>query len=135
MGICVIAGCNNVAKYGFTCSLQCGRKYKKINTLENLESPKKNDNGFGDIHQKTIYYDSNVNLVELIKYAIVQYKMLPVESKQLFFKNKIEPIIKQINGDTPKWNAVCIHLKNEYSKPEYRFILEAFKSIGMVIYS
>lgn len=135
MGICVIAECNNIAKYGSTCSLECGRKYAQINTLKNLESPKKNDNSFGDIYQKTIYYDSNVNLVELIKCAIVQYKMLPVNSKSLFFKNKVEPIIKQINGDTPKWNAVCTHLKNEYNKPEHRFILEAFKSIGMEVYN
>ena len=52
MGICVIAGCNNITKYGSTCGLECGRKYAQINTLKNLESPKKNDNGFGDIYQK-----------------------------------------------------------------------------------
>lgn len=134
MSICVIAGCNNIVKYGFTCSLKCGQKYAQINALKNLETPKKNDNGFGDISQKTIYYDDSVNFVELLKKGIVQYKMLPVESKSLFFKNKIKPIVEQINGDTPKWNAVCIHLKSQYSKPQYRFIIDAFDSLGMKVY-
>ena len=43
--------------------------------------------------------------------------------------------VEQINGDTPKWNAVCIHLKSQYSKPQYQFIIDAFDSLGMKIYS
>lgn len=135
MSICEIAGCSNIAiKGGLICGFECGKVFAKINALKNLETPKKNDNGFGDISQKTIYYDDGVNFVGLLKKAIVQYKMLPVESKSLFFKNKIKPIVEQINGDTPKWNAVCIHLKSQYSKPQYRFIIDAFESVGMKVY-
>ena len=54
---------------------------------------------------------------------------------KLFLKNKIKPIVEQINGNKEKWNAVCIHLKSQYSKPEYRFIIEAFDSLGMKVYS
>jgi hypothetical protein len=52
-----------------------------------------------------------------------------------FLKKKIKPMVEYINGDTPKWNAVCKHLKSQYSEPQYRFIIDAFDSLGMKIYS
>ena len=134
MSICVIAGCNNIAKYGSTCSLECGRKYAQINASRKLEEPAKPENDFGVLGMQKIYHDYNYDTVEWIKKAIVQYKILPQGQKALFLKNKIKPMVEQINGNTEKWNAVCIHLKSQYSKPEYRFIIDAFDSLGMRIY-
>jgi hypothetical protein len=136
MSICEIAGCNNTAiKGGSTCSLECGRKYAQINASQKLEDPTKPENDFGVLGIQKIYYDYDHDIVEWIKKRIVQYKVLPQDQKALFFKNKIKPIVEQINGDTPKWNAVCIHLKSQYSKPQYQFIIDAFDSLGMKIYS
>lgn len=136
MSICEIAGCNNVAmKGGLICSLECGRKYAQINASRKLEEPAKPENDFGVLGMQKIYHDYNYDTVEWIKKAIVQYKILPQDQKALFLKNKIKPMVEQINGDTPKWNAVCIHLKSQYSKPQYQFIIDAFDSLGMKIYS
>ena len=135
MSICVIAGCNNAAiKGGLICGLRCGRKYAQINASQKLEDPTKPENDFGVLGMQKICHDYNYDTVEWIKKAIVQYKVLPEDQKALFLKNKIKPIVGQINGNKEKWNAVCIHLKSQYSKPEYRFIIDAFDSLGMKVY-
>jgi len=136
MGICVIAGCNNMAlRGGVVCGLACGKAFLQINNSRKFETPTKPENDFGDITKEKLYYDHNDDIVELIKTAIVQYKILPQNQKALFLKNKIKPMVKHINGDTPKWNAVCKHLKSQYSEPQYRFIIDAFDSLGMRIYN
>ena len=136
MGICEITGCNNAAiKGGLTCGFECGKKYAKINASQKLEDPTKPENDFGVLGMQKIYYDYDHDIVEWIKKGIVQYKVLPQDQKALFFKNKIKPMVDHINGDTPKWNAVCIHLKSQYSKPECRFIIDAFESLGIKVYN
>ena len=136
MGMCAIAGCNNMAmKSGVTCGFQCGKIYNQINASRKFETPKKAENDFGDITKKKLYYDYTDDIVKLIKIAIVEYKLCPQNEKALFFKNKIIPMVEQINGDTPKWNKICVHLKSQYNKPEYQFIIDAFDSLGMRIYS
>ena len=136
MSICEIAGCNNAAiKGGLICGFECGKKFAKINASQKLEEPAKPENDFGVLGMQKIYYDYNHDIVEWIKKAIVQYKVLPQDRKALFLKNKIKPMVGQINGNKEKWNAVCIHLKSQYSKPQYQFIIDAFDSLGMKVYS
>jgi len=136
MGICVIAGCNNMAiKGGDVCGIQCGKAFLQINNSRKFETPKKPENHFGDITKKKLYYDHDDDVVELIKKAIVEYKLCPQHEKALFLKNKIQQMIWQINGNKDQWNAVCVHLKSEYSQPQYQFIIDAFDSLGMRIYS
>ena len=136
MEICVIAGCNNMAiKGGLTCGIQCGRIYNQNKASQKFETPKNPENDFGDITKKKLYYDYNDDIVELIKIAIVEYKLRPQHEKALFLKNKIQPMIAQINGNKYQWNAVCKHLKSQYNKHQYRFIIDAFDSLGMRIYS
>lgn len=122
-------------KGGITCGIQCGRIYNQIKTSERFETPKKPQNNFGDITNKKLYYDYDDDIVELIKKVIVEYKLRPQHEKELFLKNKIQPMIGQINGNKYQWNAVCMHLKSEYSQPQYKFIIDAFDSLGMRIYS
>jgi hypothetical protein len=135
MRTCVINGCNNLAKYGDTCGIECGRRYYQLKTSQKFETPKNPENNFGDITKKKLYYDYNDDIVQLIKTAIVEYKLRPQHEKALFFKNKIIPMVEKINGDTPKWNKICKHLKSQYNKPEYQFIIDAFDGLGMRIYS
>jgi|688.fasta_scaffold248269_3 hypothetical protein len=126
---CVVCK-TNIAKYGDTCSLECGKKFQQNNVLKNF--------GLEKINNKVnngVYSNEDINFVNEIKKEIVKFKTLPQEQKLLFFKNTIKLMVKEIDGDRLKWNAICTHLKNNYSnKPENKFIIDAFKSIGMSIY-
>lgn len=124
---CVICK-NNIVRHGDTCSLECGKKFKEKNILKKFEPTKQNK----DI-ENGIYINENVNIVNEIKEEIVKLKIIPQEKKQLFFKNRIIPMLNEINGSREQWNAVCTHLKNHYKAPEYQFIINAFKQVGMTI--
>jgi hypothetical protein len=122
--------CNiNIVHSGYTCSLECGKKYQQKNILKKFEPTKQNK----DI-ENGIYINQNVNIVNEMKEEIFKFKNIPQEKKQLFFKNRIIPMLNEINGSREEWNAICTHLKNHYKAPEYKFIINAFKQVGMVIY-
>lgn len=125
---CVICK-TNLVKYGDTCSLECGKKFQKNNTMKNIELEKENKPV-----QDGIYSNQNINLVDSIKKEIVTLKTTPKEQKQLFFNKKIKPMIDNIDGNREQWNAVCSHLKNYYNKNEYKFIRDLFKQAGMSIH-
>ncbi len=111
---------------GDTCSFECGKKYA-LSISKNVITKTNANTTF-----KHIYYDQDVNYIDLIKTAIVQLKVAPQESKVMFFNNKIIPLIEQINGDKAQWNAMCSHIKKEYyGRLEYRFIIEIFASVGV----
>ena len=125
---CVICK-NNIVRYGDTCSLECGKKYQQKNILKKFEPTKQNK----DI-KNGIYINKNVKIVNEIKKAIVKLKTTPQEKKQSFFKKTITPMLMEIDGSREQWNAICTHLKNHYKAPEYQFIINAFKQVGMTIY-
>jgi hypothetical protein len=125
---CVVCK-TNIAKYGDTCSLECGKKFQQNNVLKNF--------GLEKINNKVnngVYSNEDINFVNEIKKEIVKLKIIPQEKKQLFFKNTISPMLKEIDGNREQWNAICTHLKKYYKEPEYKFIINAFKQVGMVIY-
>lgn len=124
---CVI--CNiNIVHSGYTCSLECGKKFQQKNILKKFEPTKQNK----DI-ENGIYINQNVNIVNEIKKAIVKFKIIPQEKKQSFFKKIIIPMLSEIDGSREQWNAICTHLKNHYKAPEYQFIINAFKQVGMTV--
>lgn len=125
---CVICK-NNIVRYGDTCSLECGKKFQQKNILKKFEPTKQNK----DI-ENGIYINENVNIVNEMKEEIFKFKNIPQEKKQLFFKKKIIPMLREIDGSREEWNAICTHLKNHYKAPEYKFIINAFKQVGMTIY-